>query len=453
MSEMGYANEYKSKLRTPLDAVKAVKSGDWVDYGFCLGLPVVLDQALAARKPELKDVKIRGGMSLNPLEIVKADPDRETFIYSSWHFSGYERRLHEQGLCNYIPMAYRYKPAIYRNEINVDVAMISVTPMDRNGYFNFSLTNSATRAILEKAKIVIVEVNEKMPKARGHYEDVHISMVDYIVEGESPDLPVLPAPIASDADTKIAKAIVSEITDGSTIQLGIGGLPNMVGTMIAQSDLKDLGMHTEMLVDAYLEMHLKGKLNNRRKNTDQGKGVWTFCYGSHELYNWVDDNPGLASYPVDYTNSPYVIAQNHKVVSINSAITVDLFGQVSSESSEIRHISGTGGQLDFVMGSYMSEGGKSYICLPSTITDKKTGAVKSRVIPKLPPGEIVTDPRTLVNYLVTEWGMANLAGRSTWERAEGIINIAHPQFRDDLIKEAQRMNIWRRSNKNEHSRM
>ncbi|KKM10022.1 4-hydroxybutyrate CoA-transferase [Clostridiales bacterium PH28_bin88] len=445
---MSFMDEYRQKLRTPEEAVKVIKSGDWVDYDFGHAHPVVLDKALAARKDELRDIKVRGCLALRPLEIVNVDPKREVFTYSSWHFSGYERKLHDQGLCNYIPMIFRNKPLFYRKSLEVDVAMISVTPMDQHGYFNFSLTNTASKAITEKAKIVIVEVNEKLPRALGGQEEsIHISEVDYIVEGDNPDLPVLPPPEPTEIDKKIASLIVEEIEDGSTIQLGIGGMPNTVGTLIAESDLKDLGCQTEMLVDAYLAMYKAGKLTNKRKNIDKGKGTWSFCVGSKELYEWVDNNPGLAAYPVNYTNNPWVMAQNDKMITINNCVEVDLFGQASSESSGTRHISGTGGQLDFLTGGYMSNGGKSFICFSSTYTDKKTGEVKSRVVPTLPSGEIVTDPRTQAHYLVTEWGKADLAGRSTWERVERIINIAHPDFREDLIKAAEKMNIWRQTNK------
>ncbi len=443
-----YWGEYKNKLRKPEEAVEVIKSGDWVDYGFCHSMPVALDRALAARKEELNNIKVRGGLALRPLEILGADPERRVFTYSSWHFGGYERKVHDAGGCNYIPMIYRNKPLFYRNNLEVDVAMISVAPMDRHGYFNFSVINSANMAILEKAKTVIVEINKRFPKAMGGQEEcVHISQVDYIVEGENPDLVELTPAIPGEIDLKIARMIVEEIESGCTLQLGIGSLPNLVGNLIAQSDLKDLGMHTEMLVDAYLSLNKAGKLTNRCKKIDRGKGTWTFCAGSKELYDWVDNNPGLASYPVNYTNDPCRIAQIDKMYSINNCVEIDLFGQISSESSGTRQISGTGGQLDFLTGGYLSNGGKSFICFTSTFTDKVTGRLKSRVLPRLSSGEIVSDPRTQVHYLATEWGMVNLAGRSTWERAEMIISIAHPDFRDSLIKEAEKMNIWRYSNK------
>lgn len=445
---MNLTQEYQDKLCKAENAVEVIQSGQWVDYGFGLGQPVLLDAALAKRKSELMDVKIRGALALAPRRVVDADPDKRSFIYSSWHFSGYERKLHDSNLCSYIPMIYRNKPCFYRNNLHVDVAMIAVAPMDKHGYFNFSLANSATQAILETAKIVIVEVNENLPVARGGQEEcIHISDVNFVVVGDSGNLPELPAAAPDEVDQRVARLILEEIVDGATIQLGIGGMPNAVGELIAESDVKNIGMHTEILVDAYLAMHEKGKLTNKHKRTNKGKGVWTVCAGTKKLYDWIDENPALASYPVNYTNDPAIIASHDYFMSINNCLEVDLYGQVSSESSGARHISGTGGQLDFVTGAYSSRGGKSFICFRSTYWDKQRNCICSRVVPTLPNGGIVTDPRSQVHYLVSEWGKVILSGCSTWERAERIISIAHPKFRDDLVKNAEQMKIWRRSNR------
>ncbi|NMC27287.1 MAG: butyryl-CoA:acetate CoA-transferase, partial [Syntrophomonadaceae bacterium] len=230
------------------------------------------------------------------------------------------------------------------------------------------------------------------------------------------------------------------------IQLGIGGVPNAVGTLIAQSDLKDLGVHTEMYVDAYYEMVKAGKINGSKKTIDRYKQVYSFVMGSKELYDYVDDNPGLSSFPVSYTNHPFVISQIDDFVSINACVEVDLYGQICSESVGTRHLSGTGGQLDFVEGAYKSKGGQSFVCMPSTVK-KKDGTLASKIQPILTPGAIVTDPRTAAHMIVTEYGIAYMKGRSTWQRAEALIEIAHPDFRDDLIKAAQEQKIWRRSHK------
>lgn len=441
------AAEYQAKLRNAEDAVKMVHSGDWVDYGFGVTMPIELDRALAARKEELVDIKIRGMLLTRVPEVVKADPKRETFHYNSWHFSGVDRQLYKQGLCDFIPMVYRNKPVFYRSYLEVNVAMVQVTPMDQHGFFNFSLTNSATKAILETADTVILEVNQNLPRVLGGFEEcIHISEIDYVVEGQNPAIPTLPRVKSKEVDKEIAQFVVEEMADGSTIQLGIGALPSAVGELIAQSDLKDLGCHTEMLVDAYLDIYNAGKLTNRKKTINRGKAAWSFALGSQELYDWVKDNPFLASFPVDYVNDPRVIRQQKNMVAINNAVEVDLFGQISSESSGVNQISGTGGQLDYVDGASLAEDGKAFICLTSTYQDKN-GEVHSRIVPTLHAGEIVTVPRSQSQYIVTEFGKVNLAGRSTWERAELLISIAHPDFREGLIEEAEKMKIWRRTNK------
>ncbi len=443
-----WQEEYRRKVCTAEEAVQTVKSGDWVDYGMAASQPVLLDAALAKRKGELKDVKVRGSFTFAPRKVAECDPFRETFTYSSWHMSAYERGLWQKGMCSFSPMTFRNKPSYYRKYLDVDVAMITVAPMDSHGWFNFGLNNSANAAILEKAKIIIVEVNEAMPRCLGGSEEaVHISRVDHIVEAGSLPITTIPFSLGNEVDSVVAAQIVEDIPNGATIQLGVGGMPNAVGAMIADSDLKDLGMHTEMLVDAFYLMAKKGRLTNACKSLDKGKGTFTFAVGSQEMYDWVDDNPGLASYPVDYINDPAVIGQLDNFISINNCVEVDLYGQISSESSGTRHISGSGGQMDFVDGAYRSKGGRSYICFSSVFIDKKTGEKRSRIVPTLLAGTIATVPRTQANWLVTEYGKVNMAGASTWERAERLISIAHPDFREELIKNAQEMGIWRYSNK------
>lgn len=447
---MDYSAEYGKKVLAAEDAAALVKSGDWVDFGMIANTPELFDQALAKRKDELWDVKVRGGMLVRPLKIVEADPEGTHFIYQSWHLGAIERGYADHGLCHYMPMNYSSQPKFYRDFLTVDLACICVTPMDGNGYFNFSLTNSSVRTILEKAKTVIVEVHEHLPWACGGQEEcIHISQVDHIIEGAHQRFPTLPQSAPSPEDETIAALICPRIRDGAVLQLGIGGTPNSVGKMIARSDVKDLGMHTEMLCDAYLELFKAGKLTNSRKGFDRYKGVWSFCLGSQELYDWVDHNPGLASCPVDYTNAPKVIARHDNVVSINNCLEVDLYGQICAETAGTRQISGTGGQLDFLYGAFLSEGGQGFICLSSTYRDKKTGQRRSRIVPALRQSSVVTDPRSHSFYLVTEWGLVNLAGCSLWERAERIISVAHPDFRDELVRAAEACGIWRKQSKEE----
>lgn len=444
---MSYEKEYKEKLRTADEAVKVIKSGTWIDYGTFLGQVVELDKALARRKDELFDVKIRSAARVSGVPaVVQVDPLKEHFIFNSGHFTTIDRKLHDFGLAYYIPLLFREIEYYYHYVEPHEVAMLAVAPMDKHGFFNFGLNNVYSLETLRRAKVRIVEVNPNMPRVLGGTEEcIHISEVDFIVEANWPlmEIPNLPP---SPVDQKIAEIIVNEIEDGACIQLGIGALPNAIGKLIAQSDLKDLGVHSEMFCDAFLDMYKSGRVTGRRKNIDRGKMVFTFALGSKEMYEFLNDNPAVASYPVRYTNDPRIIALNDKVVSINNALEVDLFGQVASESSGPRHISGTGGQVDFCEGAFMSRGGKSFIALHSTYVDKN-GQLRSRIRPTLDPGTIVTTPRAMAMYIVTEYGIASLKGKSTWERAEALINIAHPNFREELIKEAEKMKIWVRSNK------
>ncbi len=446
---MDFSQEYQSKLVTADEAVKVVQSGDWVDYGWCTGTPYVLDRALAKRTDELRDVKVRGGILLKPLAIFEREDAGEHFCWNSWHMGGLERKLIARGCAYYSPLRYSELPRYYRENIRPDdVAMFVVAPMDRHGYFNFGPNASHLMAICETAKHIIVEVNENMPRCLGGMEEgIHISQVDAIVEGENPAIGELGAGgPASDIDKAVAKLIVDEIPDGACLQLGIGGMPNAVGSLIAESDLKDLGVHTEMYVDAFVDIARAGKINGSKKNIDRFRQTYAFGAGTKKMYDYLDENPELMSAPVDYTNDVRNIAKLDNFVSINNAVDFDLFGQINAESAGTKHISGAGGQLDFVMGAYMSHGGKSFVCCSSTFT-RKDGTVESRIQPTLAPGSIVTDTRANTHYLVTEYGKVCLKGLSTWERTEKIISIAHPDFRDWLIEEADKMHIWRRSNK------
>ena len=445
---MDYQAMYQQKLTTAEEAVKVVKSGDWVDYGWCTNHPIALDKALAARKDELRDVKVRGGVTMWMPEIAKAEDAGEHFTWNSLHCSGIDRKIMTKGMGFFSPMRYSELPRFYRENLTVDVAMLQVTPMDSHGNFSFALAASHLADMLEKAKVIILEVNKNMPWVYGLTGcEINIKDVDYVVEGDNPEVAQLGGggePTA--VDKAVAELIVPQIPNGACLQLGIGGMPNTIGAMIAQSDLKDLGVHTEMYVDGFVDMAMAGKLTGKNKALDKGRQVYAFAAGSKKLYDYVDRNPDVMAAPVDYTNDVRVLAQLDNFISINNAIDMDLFGQVNAESAGLKHISGTGGQLDFVMGAYLSKGGKSFICMSSTVTGKD-GTVKSRIVPTLTPGSICTDPRSCVHYIVTEYGMVNLKGLSTWERAEALISIAHPDFREQLIQDAEKMHIWRRSNK------
>lgn len=440
--------EYEQKLTTAQKAVSVIKSGDWVDYGWSIGMPDELDKALAKRAPELTDVKVRGGNALKVPAIFNVQNAVDHFTWNSWHTSSIERKYMECGLVYYTPLRYSELPVYYRNIIEPnDVIMFQVAPMDEHGYFNFGPNASHMVAACERSKIVIVEVNENMPRCLGGMEEsIHISKVNMIVEGLNAPIGQLKSGKPTADDVQIAKYIVDEISDGACLQLGIGNTPNAVGELIAQSDLKDLGVHTEMYVDAFGEMAEAHKVNCSQKTIDRFRQVYAFAAGSQRLYDYINDNPALMSASVSYTNNMARIASIDNFISINSAINVDLFGQVNAETAGMRHISGSGGQMDFVIGAFMSDGGKSFICCPSVFVDKK-GERHSSLLGTMPQGTVMTDTRANIHYLVTEYGKVNLKGLATWQRAEAIISIAHPDFRDELIEEAEKMHIWRKSNR------
>ena len=437
---------YRSKLRTPDEAVKLVKSGDWVDYSQTCAFPEALDAALSRRRDELTDVKIRCAISIKPVQVAECDPEHKAFTYHVWHCSGLDRKYVDRGMAYHIPMLFRDCGSYYtRGFAPVNVAMISVPPMDKHGNFSFSLSNCATRELLDAADTVILEVNEQMPVIYGSADDhIHISQVDAVVEGGC-DVCLTASPDPTELDRKIAQNIFPYLRDGITLQLGIGGMPNALGGLIAESDLKDIGMHTELMSDGYLKLYQSGKITNRKKEIDRGKGVFSICSGSRELYEFLDHNLDILSAPMHYVNDPMTVRQFKNFVSINGCIAMDLYGQVCSETSGTRQISGTGGQLDFVTGAYMSEFGKAFLATASTFTDKQ-GVVHSRILPKFTQGDVITTPRTQAPYMVTEYGVACLSGLPTWQRAEKLISIAPPDFREDLIRAAEEQQIWRKSN-------
>ncbi|NLF34385.1 MAG: butyryl-CoA:acetate CoA-transferase [Clostridiales bacterium] len=446
---MDYRAEYQKKLTTAEEAVKVVKSGDWVDYSWCVNHPVALDKALAARSSELEDVKVRGGVTMWMPEICKADDAGDHFTWHSWHYSGVDRKIANKGMGYFCPMRYSELPRFYREVLDpVDVIMIQVPPMDNYGNFSLSLSPSHLADVCARAKCIIVEVNKNLPWTFGLTgTEIHIRDVSMVVEGDNPPLATLGAAgEPSDVDMAVAKLVVPHIPNGACLQLGIGGMPNAIGSLIAQSDLKDLGVHTEMYVDGFVAMSKAGQITGRNKALDRGRQVFAFAAGSQETYDYMDRNPDIMGAPVDYTNDVRVIAQLDNFISINNAIDMDLFGQVNSESAGMKHISGTGGQLDFVMGAYLSKGGKSIICMSSTVAGKD-GKLKSRIVPTFTPGSITTDPRSTLHYVVTEYGIVNLKGLASWQKAEAVISLAHPDFREELIGNAESMGIWRRSNK------
>lgn len=446
---MDYKTLYQQKLTTAEEAVKVVKSGDWVDYGWCTGTAYALDKALAARMGELEDINFRGGITMWQPAVFQIPDVEKKITWNSWHMGGIERKASAAGFGFYNALRYSELPRYYREHIqHVNVAMFQVAPMDEHGYFSFGPNASHMKAVCDVSDVVIVEVNQNMPRCLGGFEEaIHVSEVDMIVEGENQPIAELGAGGApSEVDRAVAKLIVEEIPNGACLQLGIGGMPNTVGSMIAESDLKDLGVHTEMYVDAFVDIAKAGKINGLSKGIDKGKQVYAFGAGTKKLYDYLDNNPECYSAPVSYTNDARTIAQIDNFISINNAVDIDLFGQVNAETAGTKQISGAGGQLDFVLGAYLSKGGKSFICCSSTFK-QKDGSIASRIRPTLADGSVVTDARPNVHWFVTEYGKVCLKGLSSWQRAEALISVAHPDFREQLIQDADKMHIWKRSNK------
>jgi acyl-CoA hydrolase len=421
---------------TAVEAAALVKSGDWVDYGAVLSQPDVFDRALADRKRELREVKIRSCLSLRPRAVLEVDPRREHFHWYSWHFGGYDRKKHDAGLCHYIPCNLGEISDYYRRFIEPpDILVLKTRAADANGFFNLGATNLWHRAIASRAKIVIAEVSEGFPYVCGIDNGLHASEVDYVIEGDSGSPPELSNPPPSNADRAVARLIAAEVNDGACLQVGIGAMPNAVCSLLLESGVRNLGIHTEMLTDGIIELYKSGAITGSAKTLDPGKSVFSFALGSQGLYRTIDRNQDFLCCPVEYTNLPHVVMRNDRFVAINNTTQMDLQGQASSESSGHRHISGTGGQLQFVRGSYASKGGKSFVCLSSTY--ERHGIRKSRIVLDLTPGNVVTTPRSDMMYVVTEFGMINLKGRSVPDRARAMISLAHPEFREELARDAR----------------
>ena len=450
---MRYQKEYQEKLTTAAAVAAKVQSGDGIKVGYFTSKPVVLIQELAKRHEELKDVLIVACSTAPPIpEVIQYG---DSFTWWDWHWSKLTRALRQYyDNIVYGPITYHMCCEFVRNgTVNqgrqTDWCWQQVGPMDENGYFNFGPSVSESITSFETAKFTCVEVNKNMPRCLGgNQEGVHISLVDFIVEAPDDQMifaaPEIPEP--TEVETQLANHLIEYIHDGSCLQLGIGGLPNALGNVIKNTDLKDLGIHSEMFVDAYVDMIASGQANGSRKNIDRYKAVYTFAVGTQRLYDWMNNNTNLATYTVDYVNDPRVIAQLDNMVSINQAVQVDLYTQISAESMGTDQITGHGGMTDFILGSQWSKGGKSFLCLPSTHTTKD-GKLVSRIVPTFSPGTCTSVSRHLVDYIATEYGVRKMKAQNQWVRTERIIEIAHPQFRDELVKAANDLKIWTRTNK------
>lgn len=436
-------NNYQNKFLTAeVAAQKAVRDGDWVDYGFGGGYPELMDKALAARQGQLKDVKVRGGLVIRDrIEVIEADPQQESFAYYSWHIGNYERKVMKRNrhLVQFMPTMLRLLPDLYRHHIPVDVAFVPVSKPDADGYVGLGISNYAWRTIFEHARTVVFEINEHYPLLQGvnGSHRAHLSEADYIVEGQHEPITERTYSAPSETDIAIAKLVLAEIPNGATLSLGVGGVPFTVANMLAESDLTDLGCHTGTISDAYLNLYKAGKLTNARKEIDTGYSTWNLAMGSQEMYNWLAENPHLfRPGDLDYVHSPENMSKLSNFISINGGVQLDLMGQENGEMAGTRQLSGIGGQMDFLEGAYRSVGGKGFICMNSSRMGKD-GKRISNILPAIPTGSTVSAPRTIIEYVATEFGVVKLSGLSVFERAEKMISVAHPDFRQELLAYAK----------------
>jgi 4-hydroxybutyrate CoA-transferase len=416
-------NIYRSKCISMEDAAALIYSGDNVFVSGNAASPKTFLEVLARRKSELKNVSVYHLllMGSDPFYI---DGMRDHIRHVSFFVGGADRRAIQEHTADYLPVFLGEIPSLfYKNIIPLDVVYVMVSPPNSDGFISLGVECAASRAAIDAGKVVIAQVNDNVPFTYGE-SLVPVSKIHYFVE-RTEDLFELPPPEIGEIELKIAEYISPLIEDGSTLQLGIGGIPNAV--MSALDGKKDLGVHTEMFSDGMMQMMKSGVITNKRKSLHPGYSIATFVLGSKELYNFVNHNREIKLLPTDITNSPFIISQNEKMVSINSAIEVDLTGQVCADSIGTKIYSGFGGQLDFVRGACASRNGKAIIALPSMA---KNGF--SRITTTLKQGAGVVTTRGDVEYVVTEYGIALLKGKTLRQRAEALIAIAHPSVREDL---------------------
>ncbi|WP_425449058.1 acetyl-CoA hydrolase/transferase family protein [Dethiothermospora halolimnae] len=421
---MGWRQLYNRKLLSKKEAALKIASNSRVVLGHAAGTPVDVIDAMVDNKEKFKNVEIVHMLSLGEGKYMNEDMEPH-FRHNAIFVGGNSRKAIKEGRADYTPCFFYEVPRLFKEEnFKVDVAIVQLSKPDNHGYCSFGVSCDYTKPATEAADIVIAEVNDKMPRVMGE-NFIHISDIDYIVE-TSNELYELPAPNIGDVEKKIGENCAKLIDDGSTLQLGIGAIPDAV--LMSLGEKKDLGVHTEMFSDGVLELIEKGVINGKAKTLHKNKMISTFLMGSKKLYEFIDNNPSVELYPVDYVNHPCTIMKNDKMISINSCIQVDLMGQVVSESIGLNQFSGVGGQVDYVRGSSMAREGKSIIAIPSTASKGRI----SRIVPFITEGSAVTTSRNDVHYIVTEYGIANLRGKTLKERAKALINIAHPDFRKEL---------------------
>ena len=430
-----YKALYAQKLMTA-DAVAEQVQSNWLfgmDTGPSQTPAIMAAVANKIRNSDITGVKVQTLLDVYPFEFYADDSLKGKMTGYSWFSSGGARKAVNAGYADILPAYYRDVPRHIRVEYEYDAFCVSVSPMDSHGYFSLANNGSYAEAMMDKAKRIFVEVNDQQPRCLCGTQ-IHVSQVDAIVEFNH-ELPVLPPVVIDETSRTIGNLIAEQIPDGACIQLGIGAIPDATG--MALKAKHDLGIHTEMFTDSMVELIECGAVNNSKKQIHRGKSVTTFAYGSKRIYDYIDDNPAIEILPVDYVNDPAVICKNDNMISINAALEVDFFGQVCAESVGTKHMSGSGGQIDYVRGACQSKGGKSFIAFTSTAK----GGTISKIKPILTPGAICTTSKNDVDYIVTEYGIAHLRGRSLGERTKQLIAIAHPDFRDELTFEAKKRGI------------
>ena len=421
--------EYREKLVSADEAVSHIRSGQRIVFSHAAGESLVLSDALVRNRALFENVEIVHMVAMGEAKYCEPGMEKH-FRHNSFFLGASTRKAAKEGRADVTPVYFSEVPALFRTTLPVDAVFLNLSPPDEHGYCSFGISVDYSKPAAMEAELVIAQINPSMPRTLGD-SFIHISDIDYIVEADTPLIELPPAGI-SEVERAIGKNCASLIEDGDTLQLGIGAIPDAVLGFLKEK--KDLGIHSEMISDGIVELYEGGVITNRRKSLHAGKSIVTFLMGTRRLYDFADNNPAVELHPVDYVNDPYVIAQNERLVSVNSCVQVDLMGQVVSASVGRRQISGVGGQVDFVRGANMSRGGKSIMAMPSTAAEGRI----SKIVPVIGEGAAVTTSRYDADYIVTEYGAARLKGESLRNRAKKLIRIAHPDFRRMLAEEYEK---------------
>ena len=430
---MSIQTQYQQKRMSAADAIRVVRNGDTVVIPTAVAEPPALLTALSEVRRDLRDVQISQILPVRNYSYF--DPETvENVRHTAYFFSGVSRPGGKAGWVDFIPSCFSEMPdLIGRGLMGADVVLTLASPMDEHGYFSLGLAADYTMAAIAKARAVVLEVNPNVPFVNGNCH-VHISQVTALIESEQPMLEV-GLPKIGPVQEAIGKYVADMIPDGATLQIGYGGIPDAVVMQLTHK--RDLGVHTEMIGDGILSLIEAGAVTNRKKNYLPGKSVATFALGSQKLYKFLHRNPSFEMHPVDFTNDPYLAGLNDNLHAINATMQIDFLGQCGSESLGTTPYSGTGGQTDFVRAANRSKGGKAFIVLPSTAKDDTI----SRIVPMLTPGTHMSTTKNDINYVVTEFGVAQLRGKSAHQRCAALIGIAHPNFRAELREAAKKMGL------------